>query len=1795
MSSTTTTTTTTPPPTKVKTIRPTYYTTPKPPTITTTKLPITPKVISNHHFPVSSGADIRFNPAEINISLHPGQAPIIRQKPLSYQQQSFNDGSEKSKRVIVTTHTTNHNNHNQPKPDHIESVKLVNNNHKVEKTTVHSKPQIVNVNYGSSTPEYVYSYEDDNDDYNTKPPQHSYQFERVPTYDASSSETANNFESSKNANLFKSSTYRTIFHPTTKNPQVTTYRNPIYASSSFKPSPQFLYHRSEKPSPQRIQLPLPLLPTLPPLTFSSPAPFSLNRHVETKRFADHPRIVISASASVSDASGRRLNYSLGTIETSEFFNPTSYEDYKEEEIGLEHFYADVPKLQKGRQRRLVKRQSQYVRSSQKRQRRNVKSSNKRQKRSVHLNEKRQKLLVKSSEKRQKQIVKRQKRDVKPGDVIKSEQEVIDILKFLYDWYEQNEKEKTLEATTKITIPVSPQVITDINNELSGSKPPVNGEETSTEDVVGNTIQEQPELAKESTTTNEDKDQNTQHKHSTDDIFNIDVNNHNRQKNWQNTKKYILQELATINTNNNNENDAMSKEPQEDLKRASTYSVENVYSQSVEKPQKTSHGRRGKSFKENTESNSYYTNIDVVSSVEESTSRRSSRRRGRGRKKPSTTTIPTIVESKEPAIQKEYQYERESSYESTKNNKNHRVIVQQEVNPTVRGFFITKEVPQVKSSILPETTTHITKEYNIPKAENTPLLLHNNSSNTTSLPTIQESFKTSISVEENGSVMENIEGTLQANIVNATENIDNLNLAAVTTQTVVNIKVNSTVNTFDYVDDNYESMVSTEKSTVQSTQQFDVNDYVDDNYEPQVYSEASLSTEKVTEKIQQSKEVDVTTTLNYKTDDGKFYDHTEKPTTDVSSNETESHKLDASYETTYNVMKSDDENSTTLKDKGEAKTITDDYNYQTTIVQRRGKKIHSNTNSDEFETKPIVDEYTSRKYDADIGVDSTSNEHTNLDIFMNENNKNNILSTHSIEETTFQNTEKQTKKYIIAIIKDDATTQLPVTTTNKVTELPEIRQNETERNFEDTTKESSNDDKLTEALKALLEEFTTQNHDIEETTHKQTISKNVETSTKNRRKNKHSNRHEDNSNTSGRNNTKRNRGRGRAKYTVPSEYQDEVEYEHKKTTPLFKIDHVNEQKEHTKSTTTSTENNRKSTYTTTESVESTQTTQSTPKLNSATYEDIILSDIRQNIYSNEQEIESNNQQLNLTTNKLTEYDDTTYYTSTTTSKSIIGNDFTLSEVVSTTPVPLKVENLESFVENVEMSTKSIVAGKIQAETTIKMPDINSTTLEYFTTNTMSTKKVIEKQNDDDTNMENTFEGQNATHTITRQRESLKSNEPYNTSTEKIETFDVPAPTGNAELAKESSSVKSTTNQQTLDVFEAPTTIKILAGDSPKDLYNIFSSNDKSEKQEPIFDYDLNASREEKSLNTFEKINSYLENAHKHLDNVYSEPTTPRPRSRSRKKDDRRRQSNHRFNSQRTKQRNEKTTTEHISTMTTIGDIVIPQSTTTAENLILEQQTALNVTSNKQLSTQATTDYNLLLENTQNFATSTTNNIGTEYTTDSSLLHEHDNVELIKSTLSDSDFSTTNLNTESTLLNVDFSSTTNKPITTTILQDIAKENDTTQQNTNVESIQKLSQLISDETNSSISEINKESKTISSISIDDTEEVPLTDAPIYKSANPTVAKGTKPVHSTTPISNRLVKIKLRKEVVNKNYVFNCFDKPLNRYYSDPRDCRLFHYCTVGYTRNQLLDMKFVCDFGTFFDDEKFVCTKVRPARCR
>lgn len=58
-----------------------------------------------------------------------------------------------------------------------------------------------------------------------------------------------------------------------------------------------------------------------------------------------PKVIISASASVTDASGKKLNYSVGNVIASNIkLPPLTYDEYHEDDVSLDPFFIDVPKI-----------------------------------------------------------------------------------------------------------------------------------------------------------------------------------------------------------------------------------------------------------------------------------------------------------------------------------------------------------------------------------------------------------------------------------------------------------------------------------------------------------------------------------------------------------------------------------------------------------------------------------------------------------------------------------------------------------------------------------------------------------------------------------------------------------------------------------------------------------------------------------------------------------------------------------------------------------------------------------------------------------------------------------------------------------------------------------------------------------------------------------------------------------------------------------------------------------------------------------------------------------------------------------------------------------------------------------------------------------------------------------------------------------------------------------------------------------------------------------------------------------
>ncbi|CAH2075352.1 unnamed protein product, partial [Iphiclides podalirius] len=65
-----------------------------------------------------------------------------------------------------------------------------------------------------------------------------------------------------------------------------------------------------------------------------------------------PRVIVTASASVSDSNGKRLNYTVGNVVSAvKPIVAINYDDYKESDLIFDPFFLDVPKLNKRRKTR----------------------------------------------------------------------------------------------------------------------------------------------------------------------------------------------------------------------------------------------------------------------------------------------------------------------------------------------------------------------------------------------------------------------------------------------------------------------------------------------------------------------------------------------------------------------------------------------------------------------------------------------------------------------------------------------------------------------------------------------------------------------------------------------------------------------------------------------------------------------------------------------------------------------------------------------------------------------------------------------------------------------------------------------------------------------------------------------------------------------------------------------------------------------------------------------------------------------------------------------------------------------------------------------------------------------------------------------------------------------------------------------------------------------------------------------------------------------------------------------------
>nr|XP_034185378.1 probable GPI-anchored adhesin-like protein PGA55 isoform X2 [Osmia lignaria] len=140
------------------------------------------------------------------------------------------------------------------------------------------------------------------------------------------------------------------------------------------------------------------------------------------------------------------------------------------------------------------------------------------------------------------------------------------------------------------------------------------------------------------------------------------------------------------------------------------------------------------------------------------------------------------------------------------------------------------------------------------------------------------------------------------------------------------------------------------------------------------------------------------------------------------------------------------------------------------------------------------------------------------------------------------------------------------------------------------------------------------------------------------------------------------------------------------------------------------------------------------------------------------------------------------------------------------------------------------------------------------------------------------------------------------------------------------------------------------------------------------------------------------------------------------------------------------------------------------------------------------------------------------------------------------------------------------------------------------------------STSTEADHETTTAKSLTKDEASIAPSTKSTYQEvtEASPLPETSTMPETTSTPseeVESTTMRLLTRKMVgLRRNQGgFNCLEKEMYRFYGDNRDCRLFHYCSPGFTSRQVLDFRFVCEEGTAFDEETQSCRhNVRNKRC-
>lgn len=1752
-STTTTTTTTTQRPSRPKSTSPPFYTTSAPPTTTRGAT----KVITSHHFPVVHSPDIRFNPEEINISLNPDSPPDITrsQIPISFQQQSYSN-SEKNTRVTVTTHTTiykhdkphrvpllptqnspsqilvEHQNVESPKivqttqtPKSVVSYGLTHNNQGSQVATP------TEINYG-----FTYQQTEENVEYNTEVPPHPYQYQL---------NIANLRPPTAQAHPYHSS-YTTSRRPHNVNyPTPTTYRSHPAYTSSAKISTSQHYHSQRTEKPPRLQLPLPLLPTLPPLTFSSPAPFSLGRHIETKRYTnDHhspPRIIISASASVSDNSGRRLNYSLGTIGATELIGPSpaTYDDYREEDVGLDPFYHDVPKIKSLRHKREAGHEE---------------------------------------------------------EIIKNEQEAADLLKYLFNWYTRREKKK------QITIPVASEDITEINEELA---PLAQAEPSaSTEEEYAN-------------------------------LFNK-LNSDNFTENFseveKDLRKNLTQELQ-INTTEitetkiNENNQGIVEEKKVDISSITEKSVPEIakeqthegnHRRRINKPRTTTN-RRTKKPKIRRKPQSEQVSVsgnDSKLDEKDSRSRSRSRSRSSSRK---IDNIPDELEVPKPTV-------RLLADVTIDENNTHTVFIEE--YPNFKESSSRKlEIHSKDSTSTESPTSHIPEPVlkedkkdkvviekespseDIVKEEKPPLEVYELLGEP--YPSLQTNFENNAETSNNESHSndQKTQATVTKNEQSKDDHVKNEDYKHfgninVTTNDIQNDEKHSTK---PYYDDESRKIKTTTSpystpTVVETLTPLRIEENTTIDHQNHVIEGQNQELNKTAELLYSLAVVESNhenldaQPSSYRHEDHYYYDmgeeeNIDRDNFDDAKSEIENH--DRIEATTQNIPDENNEITTKLPVKDEKSEIVTET--ETPEVEAPPAVPSSDYSEKQDDLEHEVEEEKHDKPIEDIEITTLPSEvyQENQDIV--EQRKETEDSDKIVESPESQNIDYENKQDVVTTpASEDHTEEINVEKEeNEETKLDKLSENmETQEKLredypETQEKLSKNYPERQDFPKDNNEE---QNEFSEGDKNKESedqVSDKLATDLQNEEE-QHNEKHEEkDSNTD----SKFENEKEEEVTDTPNDETTTVSDTQNNPEDKSVVQNVNEQ--------VKTENPIENIE-----IETTPSALSVPENPTEIQNESDTSskhsfshDKLEQQSNKEEELEHHSDKEELHSSKIQSKDHSRNRSrGRNRYKFASRRNFDVSSDGEETPHNPKIHSRNRSKSKIEES-RHVENNYVRNRKYIPTLSDNRKNLEntedvktYSSKNSKKEEHVVIPDYVDDNYEPLTYHQKPAevkeledftskndliSNKDTDIKDAINSDSTENPVKQEKET-----PEDNTERVEELTTTDYpkylTTNDYTQHIDEQTTILTTQTAEITTSEIPAIETTTEDETQHIHETTTALPTSSEYEQTTNTNTESTLD-ASKNLDATVSYTTEAMTTPET---------------TQATTVPTIVSTTNSPSSIVTLTEpevqvvVTTPMSevsTTTKHTRIrISSSRRRNNNNNVRKTEQSTHRFNTrrkgLRGRTRSDVLNNHNSVSSSHSSVNELLidkHTTNNTAKLSDTESVVSSSTTPTNINNNDYNLEIKhnvdDTTMKQLHSIVLTTVNPRDAI--QTTIIPTLPTLMESINSGENRA--------------------EIPITDAPLIKSANPTKAKYTKIIFTTTPLS-KLVRVELRKDMHGRRYSFNCFNKKVHEFYSDPRDCRLFHYCTSGYSKNQMVDMKFVCDLGTYFDDEKLICTKTKPARC-